>query len=179
MRKSMVHFAVLSGLMALVTGPMVAPAEAQTAGHEFTVRVENVSIDTTLKPSNGTKAPAAVAPVLYVIHTTSAPLFTSGRPDRRQGLEQLAEEGNPAPLAESLRIGAGVVEVGFINTPVGATGPGPIGPGGVYELSFSPPPGSRLPERPIEGGETFCRCGPKPGPGWQKYRLLHGCPPAG
>jgi hypothetical protein len=74
---------------------------AQAADQMFTVRVENVSVQNILKLSNGKTSSVAVAPVLYVIHTTPAPLFTSGKPDRGQGLQALAEDGPPGPLAES------------------------------------------------------------------------------
>jgi hypothetical protein len=33
---------------------------------------------------------------------------------------------------------------GIFNTPVGASGPGPIGPGGAYEFSFMAEPGMKL-----------------------------------
>ncbi|HSB71068.1 MAG TPA: spondin domain-containing protein [Candidatus Methylomirabilis sp.] len=135
---------LLAGAALLALGPMVSAGHAAAPAQQFRVRIENVSTENTLRPSTGAKAPAAVAPVLYVIHTNSAPLFTSGKSDRGKGLEQLAEEGNPAPLAESLRNGAGIMAAGVTDTPVGAAGPGPIGPGGTYEFSFSATPGSRL-----------------------------------
>src|SRR5262245_24313714 len=70
------------------------------AGQMFTVRVENVSVENILKLSNGKTSSVAVAPVLYVLHTNRAPLFTSGEPDRGKGLQALAEDGPPGPLAE-------------------------------------------------------------------------------
>jgi hypothetical protein len=57
----------------------------------FTVRIENVSAKDALKLSNGKTEPVEVAPVLYVIHTNHAPLFTSGEPDRGKGLEHAQE----------------------------------------------------------------------------------------
>ena len=97
-----------------------------------------------LKLSNGKTEPVAVAPVLYVIHTNRAPLFTSGEPDRGKGLEALAEDGPTGPLAESLKGQPGIVHVGSTDTPVGALSPGDIGPGDAFELKVSAKPGERL-----------------------------------
>ena len=117
---------------------------AQTAETLFTVRVENVSAVDILKLSNGKTSSVAVAPVLYVIHSTRAPLFTSGKPDRGQGLQALAEDGPPGPLAESLKGRPGIVKVGFTDTAIGAKGPGDIGPGGAFEFKTSAKRGERL-----------------------------------
>jgi hypothetical protein len=130
---------VVATLLVLMGG-----VSAQAADETFTVRVENVSVGNTLKLSNGKTAPVPVAPVLYVIHTNRAPLFTSGEPDRGQGLEALAEDGPPGPLAESLKGQPGIVHVSFTDTPVGAGGPGSIWPGQAYEFKVTAKPGERL-----------------------------------
>ncbi len=117
---------------------------AQAADELFTVHVENVSVENILKLSNGKTSSVAVAPVLYVIHTTRASLFTSGKPDRGKGLQALAEDGPPGPLAESLKGQPGIVQVGFTDTPIGAKGPGDIWPGGAYEFKVTAKPGERL-----------------------------------
>ena len=59
----------------------MGPVSAQTADEILTVRIENVSAKDALKLSNGKTEPVGVAPVLYVIHTNRAPLFTSGEPE--------------------------------------------------------------------------------------------------
>ena len=87
------------------------------------MRIENVSPANALKLSNGKTEPVGVAPVLYVVHTNRAPLFTSGEPDRGMGLEALAEDGPTAPLAKSLKGQPGIVHVSSIDTPVGASSP--------------------------------------------------------
>ncbi|HSB78660.1 MAG TPA: spondin domain-containing protein, partial [Candidatus Methylomirabilis sp.] len=134
----------LMGAALGVVGTMVGTSHAAMAPQQFIVRIENVSTENTLKPSNGAKAPAAVAPGLWIIHRDGEPLFTPGTPDRGKGLESLAEEGNPSALAMSLREQAGASGSGVFNTPVGASGPGPIGPGGVFEFTISAAPASRL-----------------------------------
>ena len=82
----------------------------------FTVRIENVSAKDALKLSNGKTEPVGLAPVLYVVHTNRAPLFTYGEPDRGKGLEALAEDGPTGPLEKSLRGQPGIVHVGSAAT---------------------------------------------------------------
>ena len=117
---------------------------AQAADETFTVRIENVSAANALKLSNGKTEPVGVAPVLYLVHTNRAPLFTSGEPDRGKGLEALAEDGPTAPLEKSLKGQPGIVHVGSTNTPVGVSSPGDIWPGQVFEFKVAAKPGERL-----------------------------------
>jgi hypothetical protein len=131
-------------------GLALAPASlaAQySAGREvtFTIRVENVSTPKTLKLSNGTTAPAPTAPLLWTITDEGNPLFTAGQPDRGQGLERLAEDGNPGVLADYIVANLkSVVHSGVVTVPSGDKGPGPITPGKAYEFTISAAPGQRL-----------------------------------
>jgi hypothetical protein len=102
----------------------------------FAVRIENVSAKDALKLSNGKTEPVGVAPVLYVIHTNRAPLFTSGEPDRGKGLEALAEDGPTDQLEKSLKGQPGIVHVGSTDTPVGARS--------AFEFKVTAKPGERL-----------------------------------
>jgi hypothetical protein len=95
MSQTPLKLSVLATLL-LLAGGISVPAADQT----FTVRIENVSAKDALKLSNGKTEPVGVAPVLYVIHTNRAPLFTSGKPDRGKGLEALAEDGTYGPARE-------------------------------------------------------------------------------
>ena len=144
MRGKTLGIAVMMGVALGTAGPVIGAGHAAMPAQQFAVRIENVSTENTLKPSNGAKAPAAVAPGLWLIHRDGEPLFTPGKSDRGKGLESLAEEGNPSPLAMSLREQAGVIGSGVFNTPVGANSPGPIGPGGTFEFTVSATPGTRL-----------------------------------
>jgi hypothetical protein len=111
----------------------------------FTIRVENVSTPTTLKLSNGTTAPAPTAPLLWTITDEGNPLFTAGTPDRGQGLERLAEDGNPGVLADFIVANMkSVVHSGVVTVPSGDKGPGPITPGKSFEFVVAAPPGQRL-----------------------------------
>ena len=66
-------------------------------GNSFVVSVSNVSGDSAL--------PGPIAPGVFAVHQDPAPLFTLGEPDRGEGLEGLAEDGNPASLGERCRVG--------------------------------------------------------------------------
>lgn len=135
-----------SHTLVLLAPLVAASAQAQTMQDriEFTIRVENVSTPSTLKLSTGETAPAPTAPVLWLVHTGSDPVFTDGRADRGNGLERLAEDGNPATLAESLRGAPGVVAVGAVAVPEDAMEPGPILPGNAYRFTVTAAPGQRL-----------------------------------
>lgn len=84
------------------------------------------------------------SPGVWVLHTGTDPIFTAGQPDRGEGLEHIAEDGGPLTLADALSGGSGIVDAGAFSIPVGASGPGPIGPGGAYEFTVSASPGDRL-----------------------------------
>jgi hypothetical protein len=126
---------------ALLVFSSVAP---QAAEHVFTVLVENVSLPNLLKLSNGKTASVTLGPVLYVVHTNRGPVFTSGQPDRDEGLEALAEDGPAAPLAKSLEGKPGIVHVGFADTPVGAGRSRPLRSGEAFEFKVGGKPGERL-----------------------------------
>jgi hypothetical protein len=132
--------------------PAVTPAVRATAAGQaevratrFTIRVENISQGEALKLSTGGTAPFVSAPVLWVIHTGSTnPIFTGGKPDAGEGLELLAETGDPSKLAKALASKSGVVSVGASATPVGAAADGPLTPGQSYEFEISARPGQLL-----------------------------------
>lgn len=76
-----------------------------------------------------------IAPVLWVFHNKKDfPIFTEGQPDYGEGLEVLAETGNPGPLHTSL-MDAGY-ETGVQAIPDGGTDPGPIFPGQKYVFTI-------------------------------------------
>lgn len=84
-----------------------------------------------------------LAPGVWAVHTDSSmPLFTDQSEDRGDGLEALAEDGDPAGLAAALQ-GAGI-ESGTFAVPEGGNEPGPALPGGGYTLAFEAAPGERL-----------------------------------
>ena len=78
------------------------------AANSFTVRIENVSTTTTLMTSDVMKQAVPLSPGAWVVHTDPAPLFTAGVKDRGEGLELIAEDGNPAPLKSVLDAKTGI-----------------------------------------------------------------------
>jgi hypothetical protein len=162
----------------------------------FTLRVENMSDDTTLALTAGGTTAVPIAPVVYALHTEPGPLFTAGEPDRGEGLEALAEDGDPGTLAETLATRTGlaspyapgvyaisaesdvlfsadaadrgeglealaedgdpselflsiagnvaVTDLGKFDTPEGATDAGPALPGDSYSFTVTASPGEHL-----------------------------------
>lgn len=84
-----------------------------------------------------------VAPVLWAVHEKDEmPIFTDHTADRGEGLELLAETGNPGDLASSLT-GMGY-NAGAYAIPDGRVDPGPLFPGDKYTFSIDALPGQYL-----------------------------------
>ncbi len=82
-------------------------------------------------------APGPLSPGVYAIHQDGMPIFTASQADRGQGLEGIAEDGDPGALATT---------TGYkvFNTPVGDAEPGPATPGKKYTFTFTAKPGDKL-----------------------------------
>ncbi len=98
---------------------MITPRQAQT----FTVSITNIS------------ATDPLAPGVIVSHGACDSLFTAGMPDRGMGLEALAEDGDPAPLAHTLHDQG--LRVQSVNQTTMADTPGPLLPGTTYEATIT------------------------------------------
>ncbi|KJF44578.1 spondin domain-containing protein [Draconibacterium sediminis] len=84
-----------------------------------------------------------VAPVLWAVHAKDEmPIFTNNTADRGEGLELLAETGNPGDLAASL-IGMGY-HAGAYAVPDGKNSAGPLFPGDTYTFSIDAQPNQYL-----------------------------------
>ena len=59
-------------------------------------------------------------------------------------MEALAEDGDPAGLAEALANQSSVLQGGVFNTPAGADGAGPLLPANAYEFTIEAVPGDNL-----------------------------------
>ena len=118
----------------------VAPAPFQP----FTVRIENVSTSSTLNPGESSEQAVPLAPGVWAVHEQDGVLFMPGEMDAGEGLEAVAEDGNPGPISEIFATKIQAVSSGVFNTPVDAEGPAPIGPGQAYEFTFWAAPGARL-----------------------------------
>jgi hypothetical protein len=123
----------------------VAMAQGAANTTKFTVKVENISQGEVLQLSTGKTAPFVAAPTFWALHTgTANPIFTGGQPEQGNGLEQLAETGNPEGLVKYISAVSGVAAVGANARPVGATGDGPLTPGQAYEFELSASPNQSL-----------------------------------
>ncbi len=122
---------------------LVCSASGQDV-YQFTVHIANVSTATTLQPTDGSMQPVPLSPGVWAVHTAPGALFDPGQPDRGDGLEAIAEDGNPGSLAAVIKTQAGIVRSAVFNTPQGAAMPGPLLPGGVYEFSFNAGTGSSV-----------------------------------
>jgi len=82
---------------------MIQVTLTSTSTYGFKVRIENVSTSSTLQTSEGDK-PVLLSPGVWLVHSAdqSGLLYTLGEADYGDGLEGIAEDGNPADLASSL-----------------------------------------------------------------------------
>ena len=123
----------------------IATATRKVEPVKFTVRVENISNPEGMTASNGQKFPFALSPGMFVLTDKTAPLFTEGKPARKNGLEMQSEDGEPSGLVASLVAMHHSSNLhGVFNTPVGAMAAGPIRPGDSYEFTFTGAPGMKL-----------------------------------
>jgi hypothetical protein len=79
-----------------------------TGETNFTLRIENLSTGQTLMTSDGGMQSVPLAPGVWVVHTGDAPTFSTGQVDLGEGLEALAEDGDPSSLAASLAASTGL-----------------------------------------------------------------------
>ena len=85
-----------------------------------------------------------IAPGAYAVHEEAAVLFTSGSIDPGNGLEPLAEDGDPSFLATALATNDAVHDSGSFSIPVGAAAAAPVFTGERYEFTVTASPGDRL-----------------------------------
>ncbi|MCP3998697.1 MAG: hypothetical protein GY722_27045 [bacterium] len=94
----------------------------------FTVTITNTS--------EGADLETPIAPGAFIVHTSMETLFGEGIADRGEGLESLAEDGNPSTLVTSLGALPTVSTASTFAIPDGATEPGPALPGSSYSFTF-------------------------------------------
>ena len=136
--------ALLAGGIGLASTGVLGQSNGM-ASRTFTVRVENVSDGDTLQTTGeGDLAEQAVplTPVVWAVYTRDEPIFSVWAQERDNGLEELAEDGMPGKLAETLAARDTVVASGVAAVPEGGDGPGPLTPGNAYEFEFEAEPGS-------------------------------------
>lgn len=79
-----------------------------------------------------------LSPGVFAVHGSDVrPILTTGQADRGEGLESLAEDGDPATLAAALGANTALATSG-------AFGTAPIGPGESYSFTVNAQPGDHL-----------------------------------
>lgn len=104
---------------------------------------DHADFNTLLMDNSGYFSP--FAPGVFAIHKSDVmPMFTNNMQDRGDGLEALAEDGDPSALAASLSGMSDVGQSGVFNTPVGASDPGALLPDNSYSFTFTASEGDYL-----------------------------------
>ncbi len=85
-----------------------------------------------------------IAPGAFAVHRLPMVLFDDGAADFGDGLEAVAEDGDPSMLGTSLAANPAVLSSGVFNTPDGAAGPAPAFPGDSYSFQVTAEVGDRL-----------------------------------
>lgn len=136
----MLKITILFNLGLILVLGMSLSAFGQT---KFKVRIENISNTEGLMTESNAKYPFALSPGMFVVTNKKMDFFKVGN-KASNGLEAQAEDGNPEILSKTLLTKVGSSKMGIFNTPVGATTPAPILPGGVYEFEFMATKGMKL-----------------------------------
>ena len=104
---------------------------------------DNSTTEANLTAATGYSSP--LAPGVWAVHEQGVyPIFTEGSLDEGNGLEALAEDGDPSGLNSALTGLDGVSANGVFNTPDGAGGAGPLLPGNSYSFTVDAEAGDYL-----------------------------------
>lgn len=102
----------------------------------FEIKFENISKTPSFSAANGSQVVTGFSSLLGAVHEESEIFFTLNTKDRGVGLADLAENGDPGPLTQSLRLNPEVEIVGIANEPsIGSRGI--LAPGGSFSLILS------------------------------------------
>ncbi|MEM7160139.1 MAG: spondin domain-containing protein [Myxococcota bacterium] len=111
------------------------PPPAEEA--DFVVTIENVS--------NTGLFFSPLSPGMWANHEANADaIFQTGVMDDGEGLEALAEDGDPTALSAAVGGHPDVLQTGVFDTPVDGGKAGGLLPGDRYEFTFTAQPGTRL-----------------------------------
>ncbi len=105
----------------------------------------NAMLATSLRALTG--VPTPISPGVWAVHRDPEPLYALGLPDRGQGLEHLAEDGNNTALGAAmtdLAAAGTVASAGVFDMPAGATAKSAATPGHEFVLEVSALPGDHL-----------------------------------
>lgn len=104
---------------------------------------DNGDFDNMLMDNTGYFSP--FAPGVFAINKSGVmPIFKDNTNDKGDGLENLAEDGDPSVIAASLSTMTDISNFGVFNTPDGASGPGALLPDNSYTFTFTAEEGDYL-----------------------------------
>ena len=136
---SPVVYAVHTGMNPFFTTGQAASPGLEDIAEDGFITVESARVE------SETALIIPMSPGVWAVHDNGVnPFFTSGNSDRGDGLEAIAEDGDPSALGTALSTFPGVISSAVFNTPVGASAPGPIGPGGSYSFDITASTGDYL-----------------------------------
>ncbi len=115
-------------------GGLVNITVTETMG-DFEITVENASA--------GSAFPGIITPIVWAVHQPTVGLFAEGEA-ASEGVERVAEDGNPMPLAMALSSVAEVGSSGAMAIPNGEMNPGPAFPGASYTFTVTPDATNRI-----------------------------------
>ncbi|MEM7262865.1 MAG: spondin domain-containing protein, partial [Planctomycetota bacterium] len=121
-----------------------------------------MEFDITVSNTSGGTFPGILTPVAWATHSDAVGFFSTGEV-ASEGLERLAEDGDPSALAGVLGTLDAILESGVANTPDGADAAGPIFSGGSYtfRVRASPEmPYFSLATMIVPSNDTFLAFGP-------------------
>lgn len=142
-RRDFLRTTAVCGSVALLGAGPVTAQDGGDQRREFTVRIENVSSSDTLQVPDAESQPVPLSPGVYAVYVGSNPLFTPGQQTGDSGLEQLAEDGDPARLEETVD-GRQNVESDVFSVPEGSDRVAPLEPDQSYAFDFDARPGQRM-----------------------------------
>jgi hypothetical protein len=125
----------------MATEEPMAEEEMMDEPVTFSVTIRNVS-NASDSASGAFETP--LSPGVFLVHEQPDILFIPGESAPDNGLEALAEDGDPAALAEFLAAMEQLAASGVFDTPDGAGEAGPLMPGSSYSFSFEAMPGYHL-----------------------------------
>lgn len=132
-----------SGLAAITALSFLAIETGSAVAAEFILRIHNAGTENGMTYADGTTDAPALSWGVWVLHRGPSPLFVPGQPAGENGLEDLAEDGNPFVFDETLPRRDDVKAYGVLKArPV--DGLATIYPGMLFRALLDAEPGDRL-----------------------------------
>ena len=119
-----------------------SPGEMESEMTEMSGSMEDQEYLVTVEVLPG--SPTPLAPLAWAVHSGENPFLGGDMGEKLPGLEELAEDGNPAGVEEALASLMDVHGHGVAAVPAGSSSPGPATPGTAYTFRVKAPEGAHL-----------------------------------